>query len=140
MLWCGLLIGGLALGAQAWAWHNGSPNWQTITFTVLTLAQLVHALAIRAEHDSLFTLGIGSNRPLLGAVVLTLLLQLAVIYVPWCQEVLKTTPLTRQELAVCLLLPWVVLIAVEMEKALARRGWIYATPDKRSRRQNHLQQ
>jgi hypothetical protein len=38
-----------------------------------------------------------------------------------------------QELAVCLLLPWVVLIAVEIEKGLARRGWIYATSGERSR-------
>jgi Ca2+-transporting ATPase len=132
-LWFGLLIGGLALGAQAWAWHHGSPNWQTVTFTVLTLAQLVQALAIRSERDSLFTIGIGSNRPLLGAVLLTLLLQLAVIYLPWGHAVLKTSPLTLQELAVCLLLPWVVLVAVEIEKGLARRGWIYATTDKRSR-------
>jgi len=126
MIWCGLLIGGLSLGAQAWAYHNGSPNWQTVTFTVLTLSQLVHALAIRSERESLFTLGLGSNRALLGAVLLTLALQLAAIYTPIMNVILKTTPLTAAELTVCLTLPWVVLVAVELEKWLVRQGWIYA--------------
>ncbi len=130
MIWCGLLIGGLSLAAQAWSYHNGSENWQTVVFTVLTLSQLVHALAIRSDLDSLFTLGLRSNLPLLGAVVLTLLLQLAVIYVPFLNAVLKTTPLTLEELVVCLTLPWVVLVAVETEKWLVRRAWIYDSSKK----------
>ncbi len=125
ILWCGLLIAGLSLAAQAWAWQGASENWQTIVFTVLTLSQLVHALAIRSEKDSLFAIGIGSNRYLLGAVLLTLLLQLMVIYVPFFNSIFRTAPLTLEELAVCVTLPWLVLVAVELEKWLARRGWIY---------------
>jgi Ca2+-transporting ATPase len=90
MVWVGLLIGGLTVLAQALAIHSGSPNWQTIVFTVLTLSQLAHALAIRSEADSLFTIGIQSNMALLGAVLLTVLLQLATIYVPFLQPIFKT--------------------------------------------------
>ncbi len=131
IIWVGLLIGGLTLGAQAWAYHSGSPNWQTVAFTVLTLSQLAHAMAIRSERDSLFLIGFSSNWPLLAAVVLTLALQLAVVYIEPLQTIFKTTGLTPVELLVCLALPLIVLGAVECEKWLVRRGAIYRSSDSR---------
>jgi Ca2+-transporting ATPase len=128
MIWVGLLIGGLSLGAQAWAYHSGSQNWQTVVFCVLTLSQLVHALSIRSDRESLFTIGLLGNRPLLAAVVLSLGLQLAIIYVPPLQFIFRTTGLAANELLVVLTLPWVVLVGVEIEKWLVRRGLIYRDP------------
>ena len=125
MVWVGLLIGALSILGQAWAYERGSENWQTVVFTVLTLSQLVHALAIRSERESLLAQGLLSNRPLVAAVVLTLALQMAVIYVPFLQGIFKTAPLNAEELAVCILLPLVVLAAVEVEKMLVRRGILY---------------
>jgi Ca2+-transporting ATPase len=57
--------------------------------------------------------------------LLTVLLQLLVIYAPPLQAVFKTTALTPTELIVCLVLPWLVLVAIEAEKFLIRRGWLY---------------
>ena len=131
MIWVGLLIAGLCLTAQAWAWHSGSQNWQTIVFSVLVFSQLVHALAIRSERDSLFAIGPFSNPLLIGAVLSGVGLQLAIIYLPPLQLVFKTSALTQQELIVVATLPWVVLVAVEIEKWLLRRGMIYV--DKRQR-------
>jgi P-type Ca2+ transporter type 2C len=54
----------------------------------------VHVLAIRSESKSLFRIGLFSNLPLLGALVLTLLLQLAVIYVSALNGIFRTEPLT----------------------------------------------
>jgi Ca2+-transporting ATPase len=125
MVWVGVLMGAACLLVQAWAIHTGNPHWQTMVFTVLTLSQLGHALAIRSERDSLFTQGLLSNRSLAGAVLLTCALQLATIYVPWLNAIFKTAPLTWQELAICLAMSSVVFVAVEIEKALVRRGWIY---------------
>ncbi len=125
MIWIGLLIGGLAVLAQAWAWHTGLAHWQTIVFTVLTLAQLAHVVAIRSETDSLFTLGLWSNRPLLGAVLLTLGLQLAVIYLPILQQIFKTAALTPLELLACFAFAAIVFVAVEAEKWLVRHGRLY---------------
>jgi Ca2+-transporting ATPase len=125
MLWVGLLIAGVSLLAQAWAFRSGSAHWQTMVFTVLTLAQMGHVLAIRSETESLFTLGLGSNLPLLGAVLLTAVLQMAVVYVPWLQPVFRTAPLTALELLLCIALSLVVFIAVELEKLAYRRGLIY---------------
>jgi Ca2+-transporting ATPase len=125
IVWVGLLIGGLSIIGQAWAYGRGSENWQTVVFTVLTFSQLMHVIAIRSERRSVITQGLFSNRPLLGAIVLTVLLQLAVIYVPAFHGVFKTSPLSPGELGVCFALPAVVLIAVETEKLLVRRGKLY---------------
>jgi len=132
IVWVGLLIAGLSLGAQAWAYHSGSENWQTVVFTVLTFSQLVHVMAIRSERESLFTIGWLTNRPLIGALVLTLALQFAVVFLPPLQAIFKTGDLTLVELLVVLGLPWVVLVAVEIEKWLARRGLLYRDAPRRS--------
>jgi len=121
----GLLIGALSLGAQAWAWHGGSQNWQTMVFTVLTFCQLAHVLVIRSECESLFGAGFLANLPLIGSVILTIGLHLMVIYNPFFNLIFHTTPLTMEELFVCFTLPLVVLFAVEVEKWMIRRGWIY---------------
>ncbi|MDX1385140.1 MAG: HAD-IC family P-type ATPase, partial [Thermoanaerobaculia bacterium] len=125
MIVIGLVIGAVCLGLLAWAYNGGSPRWRTLVFTALTLCQLAHALAIRSESRSLLAQGLLTNRPLLGAVALTLGLQLAVVYHPWLQGVFHTRALTLGELGLCLALPLVVLAAVEIEKALVRRRLIY---------------
>ena len=125
ILWVGIVIAGLSLGAQAWAWHGGSENWQTIVFTVLTFSQLVHALVIRSESESLFSIGFFSNPQLLLAILLTVVLQLIVVYVPFFNDIFKTTPLDWHELLVCFLLPLVVFVLVEFEKLAARKGAVY---------------
>lgn len=121
ILFVGLLIGALCLAVQAWAVATAPSGAQTMVFTTLTLAQMAHVLAIRSEGDSLWRLGLHSNRPLLGAVALTLALQLATIYIPWLQPVFRTVPLSGVELAICLAAAVVVLLVVEAEKGWRRR-------------------
>lgn len=119
ILFMGLLIGGLCLGVQAWALASGHAHWQTMVFTVLTLGQMAHVLAIRSEHEPLWRLG--SNQPLLWSVLLTFALQMATIYVPALNPIFKTAPLSLGELAICLGAALVVYVAVEAEKAWRRR-------------------
>jgi P-type Ca2+ transporter type 2C len=121
ILGIGLLIAGLCLGVQAWALSTGHAHWQTMVFTVLTLSQMAHVLAIRSERDALWQIGLASNRPLLGAVLLTFVLQMATIYVPILNPVFKTEALSLAELAICLGAAAVVGVAVEIEKAWRRR-------------------
>jgi Ca2+-transporting ATPase len=125
ILWIGLLIGALSLFTQAWALQNNIENWQTMIFTVLTFSQLVNVLAIRSETQSLFTMGWSTNRALIGAVLLTVLLQLSVIYIPLFNDIFHTAPLSAEELLFCCTMPWIVLLATEIEKWLRRRSIIY---------------
>jgi Ca2+-transporting ATPase len=120
IFWIGLLIGGLSIGGQAWAYHGGSENWQTVVFTVLTVAQLVNVLVIRSASESVFSRQFFRNRALLGAVALTLGLQLIVIYWTPLQSIFDTAPLTAGELAFCGLLALIVLVVSEIEKLVRR--------------------
>lgn len=126
VLLVGALLAVLCLGLQHWAITSGQGHWQTMVFTVLTLGQMAHVLAIRSETEPLWRLGLGSNRPLLGAVALTFALQMATIYVPWLNPVFKTQPLAAPELALCLALAALVFVAVELEKAWRRRARTFA--------------
>ncbi|HXH19968.1 MAG TPA: cation-translocating P-type ATPase [Chitinophagales bacterium] len=121
VLWVGLLMGAVCLGIQAWAHHNGNPRWQTMVFNVLCLSQMGHALAIRSEEFFLFRQGIFTNLPLIGAVFLTFLLQLAITYIPVFQDVFSTQPLTVREMLICLLASTIVFHGVEIEKFVRSR-------------------
>jgi Ca2+-transporting ATPase len=121
ILWVGLLMGLVSLGVGWWAWSADKSYWQTMVFTTLTLSQMGHALAIRSGRDSLFKIGLFSNKALLGAVLLTFVLQLAVVYVPLLQGLFKTVALPPGDLLISLLLSTVVFWGVELEKWFLRR-------------------
>ncbi len=133
ILWVGLLMGGVSLFSQGWSYFKGDSHWQSMVFTVLTLSQMGHVLAVRSEWDSLFSQGLFSNKPLLGAVLLTFAMQMAVLYVPVLQPIFKTDALSADELLFCLGLSTIVFFAVEIEKWMRRKGWIYRSDQNRRR-------
>ena len=116
ILWVGFLMGVVTLGMQAWAIHNQETHWQTMAFTVLCFSQLGHVMAIRSDWKSIFKLGIFSNKSMLGAIAITVSLQLMIIYLPFLNLIFKTQPLTYLELAITLAVSSIVFWAVEMEK------------------------
>lgn len=122
VIWVGLFMAATTIATQAWSFHSGTAHWQTMVFTVLCLSQLANVLAIRSERESLFTQGLLSNKPLLGAVALTFILQMATIYVPILNGVLKTEPLSLSELTVTLVVSSAVFFVVEAEKWSKRRS------------------
>jgi Ca2+-transporting ATPase len=82
-----------------------------------------HVLAIRSEQESLFSQGLFSNKPHLGAFFLTFILQMATICVPFLTPIFKTEPLTINELILTVVLSSGVFFAVELEKLLRRRSY-----------------
>ena len=121
IIWIGLLMGLVSIFTQAWAVGSGLAHWQTMVFTVLCLSQIGNVLALRSDSRSLLSLGLLSNKPLLGAFLLTFALQMAVIYVPVLNPIFKTEPLSPAELLLALLLSSTVFVAVELEKLIKRR-------------------
>jgi len=77
-------------------------------------------MAVRSERQSLFKQGIFGNKQLVGAVLLTLGLQIAVIYVPFMQDIFSTQALTLNELLLCLGVSSIVFWAIEIEKWIKR--------------------
>lgn len=120
ILWVGFLMGAATLGIQYWTINSENQHWQTMTFTVLCFSQMGHIMAIRSEKESLFKIGIFSNKPLLGALLLTVGLQLMIIYTPFLNVIFKTQPLSMDELAITIGVSSVVFWAVEIEKKIIR--------------------
>ena len=95
-----------------------------MVFFFLTVAQMGHALALRSHRESTFKIGFTGNKLLLGAVVVTVILQLAAVYTPFFNQVFNTTPLTGPQLLICIVLSTIVFWGAEIEKWMIRRGWL----------------
>jgi P-type Ca2+ transporter type 2C len=121
ILWVGVFIGLLTIATQAYTMTQTESHWQTIVFTVLCFCQLWHVIAIRSETRSIFSVGFFSNKSLVLAVGVTILLQLAVIYIPYLNKFFHTQPLTAAELLLAIGVSSIVFIAVEIEKWFKRR-------------------
>ncbi len=123
IIWIGLLMGLVSLGIGYIYWRQDpSGPWQTMVFTTLTLAQMGNALAIRSNIDSFFSIGLVTNRLMLVAVLVTFMLQMALIYVPFLQNFFNTVALTASDLLIALAASSVVFVAVEIEKWWRRRN------------------
>lgn len=122
IIWVGLLMSFGTLGVMAWGLkHDDLEHARSMVFFTLAGFQMFHVMAIRSERESIFTLGLLSNKALLGAVVLTFILQLMITYIPILQRIFKTAPLSAIELFICVTISFSVFIAVEVEKAYFRR-------------------
>ncbi|MCS6991242.1 MAG: cation-translocating P-type ATPase [Chitinophagales bacterium] len=116
IIWVGLLMAAISLAAQALALHHGLENWQTIVFTVLTLSQLGHVMAIRSEKEFMFRRGLSTNPGMLITVLATFGIHLIVVYWPPANEVFHTQPLTLLQMLACTGAAAIIFHAVEMEK------------------------
>jgi len=121
ILWVGILIGVMSLLSGHLTFKQDSAVWHTMVFTTLTMAQMGQALAVRSERDLLFEIGLFTNKQLLGAVLLTVLLQLGVIYLPFMQRIFETTALSFGNLVLSIALGAVVFVVAEISKLVWRR-------------------
>ena len=125
----GLGLGGLiasqALIILVWALDNGVPilKMQTMIFTLVVFSEMFNAFNWRSDRYSVFSLGLFTNKPLVYAVLTTVILQLMVVYVPFLQFAFRTVPLSLSELGIILALASTTLISMEIVKYLnARRA------------------
>lgn len=118
ILWVGLLMGMVTLAIQAWAITNAESKAQTMTFSVLCFSQLGHALAIRSNKTSLFKNGLLSNKPMIFAILLTITLQMLIIYIPIFNEIFKTKGLSINELLLTIAASSIVFLAVSFDKTI----------------------
>lgn len=91
----------------AWARVNGLeglPLARSMAFTTLVLGQLFYVFECRSERYSPFELGFLSNKYLIGAVLVSVSMQLCALYVPGLQAIFKTMPLNGGEWLIILLL------------------------------------
>ncbi|WP_299485321.1 cation-translocating P-type ATPase [Acaryochloris sp. IP29b_bin.137] len=114
--WIGFWLGSLFFGVGYWGWQSDLAHWQTLIFSTLAFSRIFLVQAIRGEQESFFNMGVMSNKPLLGSVVLTTGLQLLVLYNPMFQKIFETQPLSVAELLLCLAIASLGFWAVELQK------------------------
>lgn len=130
----GILIGLLTIAAFVSGYHleGYSPfadhipeetheHARTLAFLTIIGCQLFYTFSFRHEYKSIFRVGFLSNRYLFGSVVIGLLLQLIVLYVPFMTEAFKLKAIGVQEWLFVLAMSVVPLLANEVVKVFARR-------------------
>ena len=130
MIRIGIVLAILAIALMSWAYGYTHANptaedpngdrWKTMVFTTLCIAQMGHALAIRSNTRLTIELNPLTNPFLLGAVVVTSLLQLALVYVPFLRSFFNTHYLSGYELGICLGVSVLMFVWVELEKLVYR--------------------
>ena len=101
---------------------EGSGNMrhaQTMAFTTLMLFQIFNVFNARSDERSAFA-GLFSNKWLWGAVLLSLVLQVAVIYIPVLQQAFSTESLSIGDWLRCAVVASSVLWLRELSKVAAR--------------------
>lgn len=92
---------------------------RTMAFTTLTLFQLFNVFNARSDERSVFV-GLFSNLWLWGAVMLSILLHMAVLYLPFLNEAFSTVPLTLGNWGVCVAVASSIVWLRELTKVFAR--------------------
>ncbi len=95
---------------------------ETMAFVTLALAELPIAYTSRSERYPLFRLGLFSNRWMQAAVGLSIVLTLAVLYIPVFNRPFNTVPLTPDEWAIIVPLILIPAVTAEISKFFVRRS------------------
>jgi len=103
-------------------WNGGEIlRAQTMGFTTMAMFQVFNALNCRSRTESIFTLGLLSNKHLIGAIAVSLTLQMLVTVVPAFQLALGTVALTLVDWATIFAVASTVLFGDEVRKLVGRR-------------------
>jgi len=130
MIRIGIVLAVFTIVLMVWSYHYAHANltdldprgdrWKTMVFTTLCIAQMGHALAIRSSTRLTIELNPMSNPYVLAAVILTTLLQLMLVYIPFLRDFFGTHWLNGFELSVCLGFSALMFVWVEGEKLVYR--------------------
>ena len=97
--------------------HNRA---MTMTFIVLSLSQLAHALNQRSNVDSVFKPGQGHNKYLFGAMVISAAIVAAVAFIPGVKDLFSLVYIGWKDWLICIGLALLPLVAVEISKIFVR--------------------
>ncbi|WP_409227332.1 cation-translocating P-type ATPase [Gudongella sp. SC589] len=89
---------------------------RTITFTTLILSELLRAYSSRSQNYTLFKIGLFSNRKMLFATAGAFLLLMAVLYLPFMNNIFYTFPLDGGDWKIVLSFAFIPLIVGELSK------------------------
>jgi len=94
----------------------------TMAFATLGLIQIAHAFNVRSTDKSLFTLGLFSNKYLIGATLISITLQLSVITLPFLNKLFRVVPLTFEQWLIVLVSSLLIIPVVEIVKQVSKKS------------------
>ncbi len=128
MIFYGVLVGAITLAAY-WLGEyvlsdpgiaDGTAN--TMAFATLVFGELTRAYAVRSETRSIFSIGLFSNSAMNKAFVVSLAMQLAVLFIPFLQDIFRVTSLNGTEWLIVIGLSLIPLIVSELNKLIRHGG------------------
>jgi Ca2+-transporting ATPase len=99
---------------------TNSPDGMTMAFLTMSMAEIFHSINMRSQRGSILTMK-RQNGYLLGAMLMSLLLTTAVIYIPFLSTAFGFEHISLLEYSVALLLAFSVIPIVEIVKAVQRK-------------------
>ena len=120
----GLIIGLITLSAFRIGknlYPNSLVHAQTIAFLVLSISQLFFSLNMRNTRKSIFKLGFFKNKYLIASIILGILLQLIIIFVPFLSSIFKVYSLDFKDLFIVFLISLIPLVLNELLKLTLKK-------------------
>lgn len=115
----GLVIGLVAFAAFRLGMNTSMQVARTMAFVTIALAQLVQAFNMRST-STLFSKGFFSNKAFLLAIGVSLVLQLAVVLIPFFSKIFHTAPLDLNQWLICLGLSFMPFVVTELRKVVIK--------------------
>ena len=130
MVRIGIVFAVTTVALMLWAYdhanagdHLYKESWKTMVFTTLCVSQMGHAIAVRSDRKLIIEMDLFSNPYILWSVLVTIVLQFILVYVPPISAFFGTVPLDGLEVLVCLGVSALVLLWIEGEKLFFRWFW-----------------
>lgn len=120
VIYQGAVIAVLTLAAFLIGNAQSHLTGMTMAFLTLSMCEIFHSLNMRSRHKSLFSLK-GQNKFLWGAMLLSFVLTMSVIYIPGLNTVFQLTPLSLGNMFKSYGLALMIIPVVELVKLLSRK-------------------
>lgn len=118
-----------------WVLYNGGWKWgvmlhpndmlylqaTTACLTAIIITQIGNVFACRSSKDSLFSIGLFSNKLIFGAIMAEVLLQLFIVYHPFGNKIFGTAPISLSVWLILIPFSLGLLAAEELRKVYVRR-------------------
>jgi len=120
-------LGAYLLGLKLWPVAHGEINQTaaTMAFMTLSFSELLRAFTARSERYPLLKIGIFKNKSMNWAVVISSVLLVGVLYLPFLQPVFSTVPLGWEHWQYLVPLLFVPAFAAEITKWFVSRKAVY---------------
>lgn len=127
-----VIVGGLYMGISAFAVFYAvlslgysESSARNITLLLMVLFENVHVFNSRSEKYSIFRIEHRNNYLLLSSVLITQLVHISSLYIPFMQQLLDLEPVSFKEWSILSLIALGLVFVMEVEKKLSKTLWFH---------------